>query len=81
MLNALPGHAASVLDDDREALAEAAGSLAALEEQVIARNGMKRCVLERGERLYAGAPGGPKGVAGRGDRAESAHRRDGGAAR
>ncbi|MDE2763862.1 MAG: hypothetical protein OXK74_13940 [Gemmatimonadota bacterium] len=52
MLNALPGHAASVLDEDREALAEAAGSLAALEEQVIARNGMKP-VLERGERLYA----------------------------
>lgn len=52
LLKALPGHAASVLDEDRKALAVAAPPLAALEGEVIARNGMTP-VLERGERLYA----------------------------
>ena len=52
LLNALPGHAASVLDEDRKALAAATSPLAALEGEVIARNGMTP-VLERGERLYA----------------------------
>ena len=52
LLNALPGHAAAVLDEDREALAAATTPLAALEEEVISRNGLMP-VLERGERLYA----------------------------
>lgn len=52
LLNALPGHAASALDEDREALAEASAPVAAIEEEVIARNGLTP-VLERGERLYA----------------------------
>lgn len=52
LLKAPPGHAASVLDEDRKALAVAAPPLAALEDEVIARNGMTP-VLERGERLYA----------------------------
>ena len=51
-LNALPGHAASVLAKDRKALAVATPPLAQLEAGVIERNGMKP-VLERGERLYA----------------------------
>ena len=52
LLNALPGHAAAVLEEDREALETAAQPLANLESEVIARHGMTP-VLERGERLYA----------------------------
>ena len=51
-LNALPGHAASVLEEDGKALAVAIPPLAQLEAGVIERNGMTP-VLERGERLYA----------------------------
>lgn len=52
LLNALPGHAAAVLEEDRETLAGAAAPLATQEAEVIARHGMTP-VLERGERLYA----------------------------
>ena len=51
-LNALPGHAASVLEEDRKALAVATPPLVQVEEGVIERNGLTP-VLERGERLYA----------------------------
>ena len=51
-LNALPGHADSVLEEDRKALAVATPPLAQLEQEVIERNGLTP-VLERGERLYA----------------------------
>ncbi len=52
LLNALPGHMESVLEEDRNALAVAAPPLERLEAEVIDRNGMTP-VLERGERLYA----------------------------
>lgn len=52
LLNALPGHMESVLEEDRKALAVAAPPLNRLEAGVIDRNGMTP-VLERGERLYA----------------------------
>ena len=52
VLNALPGHAATVLEEDRKALRVATPPLTKLEQQVIDRNGMTP-VLERGERLYA----------------------------
>lgn len=51
-LNALPGHAESALEKDRNALAVASPPLERLEAQVIDRNGMTP-VLERGDRLYA----------------------------
>ena len=52
LLNALPGHAESALEKDRNALAVASPPLERLEAQVIDRNGMTP-VLERGDRLYA----------------------------
>ena len=52
LLNALPGHAESALEEDRKALAVATPPLERLEAEVIARHGMTP-VLERGERLYA----------------------------
>lgn len=52
-LNALPGHAAAVLEEDRAALATALPPLARLEEEVMDRNGLTP-VLARGEQLYAG---------------------------
>lgn len=52
LLNAVPGHMESVLEEDRKALAVAAPPLNRLEAGVIDRNGMTP-VLERGERLYA----------------------------
>lgn len=51
-LNALPGHAAAVLEEDRAALATALPPLARLEEEVMDRNGLTP-VLARGEQLYA----------------------------
>ncbi|MDE2679026.1 MAG: hypothetical protein OXI76_14095 [Gemmatimonadota bacterium] len=51
-LNALPGHAESALEKDRNALAVASPPLERLEAQVIDRNGMTP-VLERGDRQYA----------------------------
>ena len=51
-LNALPGHAAAVLEEDRAALATALPSLNRLEEEVMDRNGLTP-VLARGEKLYA----------------------------
>lgn len=51
-LNALPGHAAAVLEEDRAALASALPSLNRLEEEVMDRNGLTP-VLARGEKLYA----------------------------
>ena len=51
-LNALPGHAAAVLEEDRAALATALRPLARLEEEVMDRNGLTP-VLARGEQLYA----------------------------
>ncbi|MDE0074202.1 MAG: hypothetical protein OXR82_05950 [Gammaproteobacteria bacterium] len=51
-LNALPGHAAVVLEEDRAALATALPPLAGLEEEVMDRNGLTP-VLARGEQLYA----------------------------
>ena len=51
-LNALPGHAAAVLEEDRAALATALLPLARLEEDVMDSNGLTP-VLARGEQLYA----------------------------
>ena len=51
-LNALPGHAAAVLEEDRAALATALPPLNRLEEEVMDRNGLTP-VLARGEKLYA----------------------------
>ena len=51
LLNALPDHMESVLEQDRKALATATPPLARLEQEVIDRNGLTP-VLERGERLY-----------------------------
>ena len=51
-LNALPGHAAAVLEEDRAALATALAPLTRLEEEVMDRNGLTP-VLARGEQLYA----------------------------
>ena len=51
-LNALPGHAAAVLEEDRAALATALPPLVRLEEDVMDRNGLTP-VLARGEQLYA----------------------------
>lgn len=51
-LNALPGHAAAVLEEDSAALATALPPLARLEEEVMDRNGLTP-VLARGEQLYA----------------------------
>ena len=51
-LNELPDHAAAALEEDRAALAAARPPLAALEGQVMDRNGLTP-VLERGERLYS----------------------------
>lgn len=51
-LNALPGHAAAVLEEDRAALATALPPLARLEEEVMDRSGLTP-VLARGEQLYA----------------------------
>ena len=51
-LNALPGHAAAVLEEDRAALATALPPLARLEGKVMDRNGLTP-VLARGEQLYA----------------------------
>lgn len=51
-LNALPGHAAAVLEEDRAALANALPPLARLEEEVMDRHGLTP-VLAQGEQLYA----------------------------
>lgn len=51
-LNALPDHAAAVLEEDRGALATALPPLARLEEEVMDRHGLTP-VLARGEQLYA----------------------------
>lgn len=61
LLNALPGHMESVLEEDRKALAVAAPPLNRLEAEVIDRHGMTP-VLERGERLYAEREGARKAL-------------------
>lgn len=53
LLNALPGHAADALEDDRRALRVASPPMARLEGEVMDRNGLTP-VLERGERQYEG---------------------------